>query len=348
MNHRLRRRPSRRRPRNRGLVAGLAIVVLAGVVVAATSTAAAKPKRASRDEVKMTFIIPELANPFYIPSIKGSRRAAQKYGVDLQVVGTQQFDAHQQIALFDDALTAGTRAIVAVPGDPTVLNNAIAKAKAKGVYVGTVLLDAPKSKRDFFVGHDVVREGREQGKRVLQALHRRRASGLVQAVITTCLPGSTGQEGRRKGFTQVVTRENPYKARFQVKIIAYLNATGEPAKSLANHQNLLLAHPHVKVIYPMCAINTLSAGQVVKAKNRKDIIIAGHDWLPQTLDLIEQGWIPWSVGEAPYDNGYKAVQWLAQAVRGARPVPHGLVITKTLLATKANLAKVRKSPNASG
>ena len=347
MNHRLRRRPGRRTSRDRILVAGLALA-LAGIVVAATSTAAAESERASQRKVKMTLIIPELANPFYVPGKKGALRAAEKYAVDLQIVGTQQFDVYQQLALLDDALTAGTQAILAVPGDPTTLNNAIARAKAKGVYVGTVFLDAPMSRRDFFVGHDVVGEGREQGERVLQALNRRGTTGVVQAVITTCAPGSTGQEGRRTGFTQVVTKQNPYKAKFQVEIAAYLNATGEPAKSLANHQNLLLAYPDVKVIYPMCAINTLSAGQVVKAKNRKDIIIAGHDWLPQTLDLIEQGWIPWSVGEAPYDNCYKAVEWLAEAVRGTKPVPRGLFITKTILATKANLAQIRKSPNASG
>src|SRR5205085_2770473 len=188
-------------------------------------------------------------------------------------VGTQQFDPNQQIALFDDALSSGARTILAVPGDPTTLNNEIAKATAKGVYVGTVMLDAPKSKRDFFIGHDEDAEGREQGQRVLRALHRRGANGVVQTDITTCLPGSTG----------------------------------EPAQSLANTGNLLLAHPDVKVMYPMCAINTLSAGQVVKAKNRKDIIIAGQDWLPQTLDLIEQGWISWSVGELPYENTQKAV-----------------------------------------
>jgi ribose transport system substrate-binding protein len=332
----------------RRLVAGVAVVALAGIVIAVTATAARKPGRAPKDKVKVTLIIPELANPFYVPGEKGARRAAKKYGVDLQIVGTQQFDPQQQIALLDDALTAGTQAIVAVPGDPTTLNNAIAMAKAQGVPVGTVFLDAPNSKRDFFIGHDVFREGREQGERVLQALNGRGARGVVQAIITTCAPGSTGQEGRRAGFTQVVTQQNPYLAKFQVKIVAYLNATGEPAQSLANHQNLLLAHPDVKVIYPMCAINTLSAGLVVKAKNRKDIIIAGHDWLPQTLDLIEQGWIPWSVGEAPYDNCFKAVEWLAQAVRGTKPVPRGLFITKTILATKANLAEIRKSPNASG
>jgi ABC-type sugar transport system substrate-binding protein len=325
----------------------LAALVLAGILGAAP-TAAAKPGRASQDKVKMTFIIPELANPFYIPAIKGARLAAKKYNVDLQVVGTQQFDAHQQIALLDDALAAGTRAILAVPGSPTALNNEIAKAKAKGVSVGTDILDAPRSKRDFFIGHDAESQGREQATRVLQLLHRRGESGVLQAAITTCLPGSTGQERRRRGFTHVITKKNPYQAKFQMKIVTYLNATGEPAKSLANHQNLLLAHPQLKVIYPMCAISTLNAGQVVKAKNRKDIIIAGHDWLPQTLDLIEQGWIAWSIGEVPYENTIKAVTWLAQAARGTKPVPRGIFYAKAALATKANVAKVRKSPDASG
>lgn len=326
----------------------IAVLALVAVVMAAAPAASGKSERVFQGKIKMTFIIPELANPFYVPSIKGARLAARKYKVDLQVVGTQQFDAHQQIALLDDALAAGTKAILAVPGNPIALNNVIAKAKAKGVYVGTDILDAPRSKRDFFIGHDVEAEGREQGQRVVQLLHRRGASGVVPAAITTCLPGSTGQEGRRRGFTQAVTKQNPYKARFRVKIITYLNATGEPAKSLANHQNLLLAHPELKVIYPMCAISTLNAGQVVKAKNRRDIIIAGHDWLPQTLDLIQQGWIAWSVGEVPYENTMKAVKWLAQAVRRTKPIPHGVFYAKVALATKANVAKVRRSPDASG
>ena len=329
------------------LVAWLVIVAFAGLVVGVTSIATASRQGASQGKVKITFVIPELANPFYVPAIKGAQSAAKKNNVDLRVVGTQQFDVQQTIALVDDALATGAQAILAVPGNPTSLNHEIEKAEAKGVYVGTAILDAPASKRNFFIGHDTEAEGREQAMRVLRAMHRRSATGVVEAAITTCLPGSTGQERRRRGFTEGVKR-NPYKATFQVKIIAYVNATGEPAKSLANHQNLLLAHPHLDVIYPMCAISTLDAGLVVKAKNRKDIIIAGHDWLPQTLDLIEEGWINWSVGERPYENAAKAVEWLAQAVRGTKPIPHGIFYSRAALATKANVDHVRKSPDASG
>jgi ABC-type sugar transport system substrate-binding protein len=329
------------------LTGWLVIVAFAGIVVGVSSTASATPPRVAQDKVKITFVIPELANPFYVPAIKGARSAAKKYGIDLSVVGTQQFDVQQTIALLDDALATGAQAILAVPGNPTSLNNEIEKAEAKGVYVGTAILDAPTSKRDFFIGHDTEAEGREQAMRVLRVLHHRGATGVVEAAITTCLPGSTGQERRRRGFTEGVKR-SPYGTAFRVKIVAYVNATGEPAKSLANHQNLLLAHPRLEVIYPMCAISTLDAGLVVKAKNRRDIIIAGHDWLPQTLDLIEEGWINWSVGERPYENAARAVQWLAEAVRGTKPIPHGIFYSQVALATRANVDRVRKSPDASG
>jgi ribose transport system substrate-binding protein len=328
------------------LVMSVAVLALAGIAVSASATTAAHRPQSARAKVTVTFIIPELANPFYIPAMNGARSAAKKYDVDLKITGTQQFDAQQQIALIDDALTSRTHAILEVPGNPTSLNIEIAKAESKGVYVGTVILDAPNSKRDFFIGHDAEAEGREQAARVLGVLHERHTTGVAQAAITTCLPGSTGQERRRRGFTEGV-KHNPYRGQFQVKIVAYVNATGEPAKSLANHQNLLLAHPNLKVIYPMCAISTLDAGLAVKAAHRKNIVIAGHDWLPQTLDLIEQGWIPWSVGEIPYENTRKAVHWLADAARG-KPVRHGIFYAAVRLATKANVDRVRKSPDASG
>jgi ribose transport system substrate-binding protein len=347
MKETFRRFPHQSSGRTRGLAVMIVIALTAAAVAVVSSGAGARSQASGQEKVKIFYIIPELANPFWIPGKKGAEAAAKKFNVDLHITGTQQFDAHQQISLFQDAQTAGAQAIMSVPGDPTILNNEINNAVAKGVYVGTVILDAPKSKRYFFVGPGVVQEGMQEGKMTLNALNRSGAKGVVEAVITTCAPGSSGQEGRRKGFTQAVTKQNPYKSKFQVKIVAYINATGEPAKSNANHQNLLLAHPNVKVIYPMCAISTQSAGQAIKAKNRKDIIIAGHDWLPGTLKLIEEGWIPWSLGEDPYGNSYKAVQWLAQGVRGQK-VPRGVFISKSIIATKANLAKIRKDPNASG
>jgi ABC-type sugar transport system substrate-binding protein len=94
----------------------------------------------------------------------------------------------------------------------------------------------------------------------------------------------------------------------------------------------------------MCAIDTLSAGRIAKASDLKDVVIAGHDWLRQTIDLIEEGWIDWSLGENPYENAFRAVQWLAQGVRGEE-IPRGNFHTESEFAIPSNLSEIRKSPN---
>jgi ABC-type sugar transport system substrate-binding protein len=224
------------------------------------------------------------------------------------------------------------------------MNNLINETVAKGIPVGTVILDAPDSKRIFFTGPDVYREGLEQGKRVVEKLHEKGAKGVVKASITSCIPGATGQEQRRKGFKDAALEQNPYKGEFTVEIVAELNATGEPSKNYSTYQSLVTAHPDLKVMYPMCAIDTLSAGQIAKAENLKGVIIAGHDFLRQTIDLIAEGWISWSLGENPYDNAHRAIEWLAKGARG-EPMPQGNTYTDSKFATPENVDEIRKSPD---
>jgi ribose transport system substrate-binding protein len=295
--------------------------------------------------VKITFIVPELANPFWVPGEKGAQAAAKDFNVDLTLTGTQIYSAQQTIALLQNALTGGAQAIAITPGDPSSLNNLIAQAVDKGIPVGAVILDAPDSKRNFFTGPNVYNEGAAQGKRVVDALHAEGAKGVIKAAITSCIPGATGQELRRKGFKDAAIEQNPYKSDFTIEVVAELNATGEPSRNYATYQSLVTAHPDLKVMYPMCAIDTLSAGKIAKAQNLKGVIIAGHDFLRQTIDLIGEGWINWSLGENPYENSYRAVEWLAKGVRGQAPIPKGEFYTDSEFATPQNLEEIRKSPN---
>jgi ribose transport system substrate-binding protein len=294
--------------------------------------------------VKITFLVPELANPFWVPAKRGAEDAAKQFNVDLNLTGTQQYSAQQYIALFQNALTAGAQAVAITPGDPVSMNNLINEAVAKGIPVGTVILDAPDSKRVFFTGPDVYREGLEQGKRVVDTLKGLGVKGVVKAAITSCLPGASGQELRRKGFKDATMEQNPYKDQFTVEIVAELNATGEPSKNYATYQSLVTAHPDLKVMYPMCAIDTLSAGRIAKAENLKGVIIAGHDFLRQTIDLIAEGWITWSLGENPYENAFRAIQWLANGLRG-EPIPQGNRFSESTFATPSNVDEIRKSPD---
>jgi ABC-type sugar transport system substrate-binding protein len=323
------------------LLRQVAVACLIGVAIAIPARADDPNAKA----VKITFVVPELANPFWVPGERGAQDAAKAFNVDLTLTGTQTYSAQQTIALIQNALAGGAQAIAITPGDPSSLNNLIAQAVDNGIPVGTVILDAPDSKRNFFTGPNVYNEGSAQGKRVVETLHAEGAKGVMKAAITSCIPGATGQELRRKGFKDAAIDQNPYKNDFTIEVVAELNATGEPSKNYATYQSLVTAHPDLKVMYPMCAIDTLSAGKIVKAQNLKGVVIAGHDFLRQTIDLIQEGWITWSLGENPYENSYRAIEWLAKGVRNQAPVPKGNFYTDSEFATPQNIEEIRKSPN---
>jgi ABC-type sugar transport system substrate-binding protein len=296
--------------------------------------------------VSVTLILPGLTNPFYIPAIKGAKDAAKKYGVKLNVTGTQS--SGSLIPYVQTATASRATGIIVSPEDPNSLDTVIKDATAKGVTVGTFILDSPNSERKFFIGPDTEGEGRQQGKLVLERLHAEGFKGTAQTSITSCVPGATGQQLRRKGFEEVVTNQNPYTADFTVKVVAFLNATVEDSKSHATYVNLLKAHPQLKVMYGMCAPDTKNAGLVAKQNGDKNLLVVGYDWLPQTLDLIGQGWIDWSLGEDPYGSAFKAVESIVNTARGGGQPLTGVNYSKGILATKDNLAEIRKSPNASG
>jgi ABC-type sugar transport system substrate-binding protein len=306
---------------------------------AAANTSTTKP-------VSVTFILPGLTNPFYIPAIKGAKDAAKKYGAKLDVTGTQS--SGSLIPFVQTAIASRATGILVSPEDPDSLNTVIKDATGKGITVGTFILDSPNSERKFFMGPDTEGEGKQQAKLVLDRLHAEGFKGTAEASITSCVPGATGQQLRRKGFEEVVTNENAYKADFTVKVVAFLNATVEDSKSHATYVNLLKAHPKLKVMYGMCAPDTKNAGLVAKQNGDKDLLVVGYDWLPQTLDLIEEGWIDWSLGEDPYGSAYKAVESIVKHSRGEGQLLAGVNYSKGILATKDNVAEIRKTPNASG
>ena len=129
------------------------------------------------------------------------------------------------------------------------------------------------------------------------------ATGTINVVVTSCLPTVTGQQDRRKGFEQEVAKLNKTKP-FQLKEIAFANTTTDPAKNLSNIQNLYTANgSKMQVAYAMCGPDTQNWGTVLQAAQNHNILVAGYDWLPQTLNLIDSGWVGWSHGQQPLQRG---------------------------------------------
>jgi ABC-type sugar transport system substrate-binding protein len=327
-----------------GLFLGLVIGICAVSLLAQTAGSAAPQK-----QLHVSVILVDFASPFWTPLKKGAQLAGKKYNAKIQLSGPiGSADPQQMISLFKNATTAGADAIVVYAPDKTSLKVPIQQAVKKGVFVVLYATSVPGSGAQALAGPDVTLEGRTQGARVLRTLHDEGFKGTAEAAITLCVPGAEPLVKRQAGFTQVVTKQNPYRKDFNVKIVTVLDSGAEPAKALNTWQNILTGHPKLKVFSPLCAVDTTAAATTAKKANRRDIVVAGYDWLPTNLDLIQQGWLDWALADTPYDYGYEMVKMAALVKRGFIEAPTKPFQLPFAFATKDNVDLVRKDPNAGG
>jgi ribose transport system substrate-binding protein len=323
----------------------LILALIAGGVASTRWTSA--PVQAK--SITLGFILPDLTNPIFVPMRTGASKAESQFGFTLKLVGPTSGDVQGQISLMQDMETQKVNGIIVVPADSSGLNTSINGAIAKGIPVATANLDAPASNRAFYYGPNAKLEGQLEAKRTMTYLHYHHKTGVLNYVITSCLPSVTGQLDRRAGFEQTVKNHNPYKGAFTLKEIGFYNTTTDPVKNLANVKNIYTAKSgKMQVVYAMCAPDTENWGKTIKQHGNHSLLIAGHDWLPQTLNLIGQGWVPWSLGESPYDMGFTSLKLMYQHAATGAALPHGILFAKSIFATKKNLAQIRKSPDAQG
>jgi ABC-type sugar transport system substrate-binding protein len=311
------------------------------------TTTAQSSTAASHKQITLAFVLFDATNPVEVPARKGAEDAAKKYGFTLKTVAPSPTTAQAQIALVQTLVAQKVDGMLIEPVDSKALVPAINAAVEAGIPVATTELDAPGSKRSFFYygGTPTLQQGVIQADRVAAHLKAAHATGTINYVVTSCLPTVTGQQDRRRGFEQEAAKLNKTMP-FKLHELAFANTTTDPAKNLTNIQNLYTAHQSdMQVAYAMCGPDTQNWGTVLKQNNNHKIFVAGYDWLPRTLDLIQQGWVAWSLGSTLYGEPLYALGVLYKHAANGTPLPTGTAHGSSTFATKANLAQVRNSPD---
>jgi ABC-type sugar transport system substrate-binding protein len=329
----------------RGTAALASVVVATALTVGVTAGAAAQSQ--APGDITIALVLNDLTNPVSAPLRKGAEDAANELGFTLDIVGPSPATAEGQIALLQTEAAQDVDGIFLLPVDSEALVPAIDEVVDQGIPVVTTELDAPDSKRSFFFfgGANTVDQGRLSAERVFQHFADAGATGPINYVVTSCLPTVTGQQDRLNGFTQRVAELNA-DSPFQLFQVGFYNTTTDPAKNLANIQNIYTANGEdIQLAYAMCGPDTQNWGQTLKQNDDKHILVAGYDWLPATLDLIEEGWIGWAQGSSVYQEGNHTAKVLFDHLANGTELPTGAQYGEALWADASNLDEVRKSPD---
>jgi ribose transport system substrate-binding protein len=271
-----------------------------------------------------------LQSPFYV-ELKEGAEAAAKAGGDQLIFLDANGDVNKQNNDIQDLIARGVNVLILNPVNPQAVAPSIEAAKAAGIPVITV--DRPVDKGAIaHVGRDNVKMGELVGQAVLAYLKSKNIPSASAKIIE--IQGDAGgivMANRRDGFHAAVNKaavpiiEGPYSE--------YIRANAVTAM-----QDLLQAHPEVKVVYAHNDDMALGALQVLKEAGRNDVVVAGIDGLSEALKIMKSGgqYIATSLNDPRY-LGDVTIQ-TARQVAAKKPVPT-FIDAGTTLVTPANVSE---------
>jgi ribose transport system substrate-binding protein len=285
------------------------IVLIALMVVLATCSRSDQQGAGSSDgggEKKLKFAqIYSVVHPFFEPCDRGGKDKAAELGVDLVIDAPAQADIALQVNMIENYINQGVDgiAICAVAGDG--LKPVIAKAMDAGIPVIMFGVDALGSRRISYVGTNQ-EEFAEHAADLLAAQMNNEGDIIVNMGVAT----APDQITRVEYFQKVLVQKYP-----NMKVLDVQAGESDPAKALANVENMMQAHPNAKGFYGTDSNSGAAVISAMKGKGRKLNVVVGDD-TAEIIAGIRNGDLPVTIVQDPYDWAYKSVQALYDLKQG--------------------------------
>ncbi|MDG6110089.1 sugar ABC transporter substrate-binding protein [Dactylosporangium aurantiacum] len=306
----------------------LAVPATVLAVAAATLTGCgdAEPGGAAAGAVKVG-LITKFPVDFYDTMVDAVKQYDAAHA-DVEVVygqGKSGTDDEGEIAIIENMITQGVKAIAITPTSPNV-QGALDKAVKAGIKVVLIDNDIPGwTGKSSVVATDNLAGGKLAG----QWLAKQLPAGASIAVLQGRL-GNPSLDDRVKGLKDGLGGA--------ATIVAEPATDCDETKGLNAAQDILTAHPDVTAIYGACGPPITGALQAVKASGKKPIVV-GFDASPQEILAIEAGTQAASVAQFPAKMGTLGIETAVNAAKG-QSVP-STVDTGTEMVTKDNVAKFK-------
>ncbi len=327
-------RPTRRQLlRNLG-IAGAAASMPGFLAACANSSASSRGGQGNfppHPGWKFTFINHVTTNPFFQPTIYGIQDACALLGLPTaQFVGSENSIVSEMVDKMNAAIAAKVDGIAVAIIDPTAFNDPVARALEAGIPVVAYNADAPagsNNRRMAYIGQDLFLSGQKLGARIASLVKE----GPIAGFIAT--PGSLNIQPRIDGAKQAIQASG-------LPITFTEVATGakvEDEKSAI--EAYYLGHKDLRGMVAVDAGSTQGLAQLMQKYNlpAQGIHAGGYDLLPTTLQLIDQGFLDFTIDQQPYLQGfYPVVQLFLYKLSGGLQQPSD-TDTGLLFVTKDNV-----------
>ncbi len=308
------------------------VLLLVLSICSCIALAGEKPKE---EGVYIGFVIPQLGYPYWQALEIGAKDAARDLGIQFDFLAPAKADPQQQIAMVEGLIEKKVDGLVLLVNQAAQFISVINRAVDMGIPVICTNTDVEESKRPLYIGSNSYEAGKLQAKLLTEYLKKKGLSNQkVRLPIAECVFGDFTLNQRVKGFKEGIAG-NP-----NIEIIGEFETDIDMAEAFNAMENIYAANPDMDVMYGTCAIDTRNAGTMKKRSGREDLIVFGHDLLLETLELIKEGYIQWTIGDNPYLQGYRPVEILYEHVTLGKPLPTGKIYVEAEVVTIDNVDKI--------
>ena len=305
------------------LAVALAMMVLAGACSGGDEDGGSQASEA----LKVGFIT-KFPVDFYDTMVDAVKQYDSQQG-DVEVIfgqGKSGTDDEGEIAIIEDMIVKGVKAIAITPTSPNV-QGALDKAVDAGIKVVLVDNDIPGwDRKSSVVATDNLAGGKLAGTWLAERLEPGATVGILQGRL-----GNPSLDDRVTGMKETLGDK--------AKIVAEPATDCDQTKGLNAAQDVLTANPDVSAIYGACGPPILGALQALKAAGKKpaDVVVVGFDASPDEVAAIVAGEQAGSVAQFPAKMGSLGIETAVAAARGQTVEP--LIDTGTEMVTKENAAQ---------
>jgi ribose transport system substrate-binding protein len=248
--------------------------------------------------------------------------------------------ADKQIAEVEALIAKSVDGIIIAPCDSAALRPTIDRAVSRGIPVITLLIDSPGSERLTYITSPLEASAEAIGELGLQV-------GGVEgsAIICFAQAGNEEQEGRMKGFKNLIAR-NP-----GLKLIDVIEDKYDERIGAERLKPLLIKYPDLKYIFGCNSRSSIGAVIALRELHytQGKVFVSGWDHDEDVLNLVKEGWVFGTVAQQSsfmtivafsilqaYHDGYLYPASLSLAGNKVKPLPDRIEIPVQIV-TKTNV-----------
>jgi len=232
-----------------------------------------------------------------ISGIKLAQNELKNSGISVQYCVMESIDVNEQIRCIHKLEKEDIRALALSPLDAEIIRDELNRLSKKDIKIVTFNTDISGIEKLCFVGQDLKKSGRVGGQLIASLL----PNGGDVAIITG--PNKIrALEERKNGFEEIINNEYS-----NIKIVDMVEVSSECNKTYLNMMDILIKHPSLNAVF-ITGGGIREVGKAIHKMNRKNIKFVCFDSLPETVKLVKDNTIDFTITQEPISQGYLPIK----------------------------------------